>query len=464
MKLKTLQILTSLFMGIIFLSGISNAGQKTIVKEYSYRAGEQDSKESSRVMAMAQIKKLVLEEAGTYISSTTVVKGLQLESDEVTAMTAGIVSLKVIDESWDGKVFYMKAEVTIDPDDIAKKLENMAQNQNQIEELESAQQKIDALQVEVESLKSDMVAMHNQGQQSDQTANTSPQPAPEQAVQQDYVTRYNDAVNQISSLDMVQNSYVDINSGDYYEALDTLNNAIVLSPQAAPAAYIATSIVYVILNVPQEAIATLNMAVRLNPEIETRAILARAFVYERSGDKDHALEEVNRAISMDPRDPWAYRLRARLYIQGGSRGMALADIRRARKLYEIRRLAYQKTGPARQEPRQVIKITSSSVNRLEEKPAPGIRLRDELRREHEKHERERSERARVGNEKVVRAQQHPARRQQGRQIQMAEMRQQRQQNLQQEKRQERQRPRQAVRERQRQKTDRKQKTQQRESK
>src|SRR5208282_1972536 len=107
-------ILISLLTGIILLSGISNAAQKTIVKEYSYQAGEQDSKASSRVMAMAQIKRLVLEEVGTYIAGTTVVKGLQLESDQVNAMTAGIVGLKVIDESWDGKVFYMKAEATID--------------------------------------------------------------------------------------------------------------------------------------------------------------------------------------------------------------------------------------------------------------------------------------------------------------------------------------------------------------
>src|SRR5208283_2553141 len=103
-------------------------------------------KVSSRTMAMEQIKRLILEEAGTYIASTTVVKGLQLESDQINAMTAGIVSLKVIDESWNGKVFYMKAEATIDTDDIAKKIDNIAQNQNQIEELESTQQKIDALQ------------------------------------------------------------------------------------------------------------------------------------------------------------------------------------------------------------------------------------------------------------------------------------------------------------------------------
>jgi|GEM_PF-6518225 len=474
MKFKILQILTSLVISITFLSGISNAAQKTIVKEYSYQAGELDSKVSSRTMAMEQIKRLVLEEAGTYVAGTTVVKGLQLESDQVIAMTAGIVSLKVIDESWNGKVFYMKAEATIDPDDIAKKLENMAQNQNQIGELENAHQKIDELQTEVERLKADMLVMQKKGTQTGETANTSPQSdqasnpspqqAPDQAVQQNYATRYNDAVNQMRSLDMVQNSYVDINSGDYYTALDTLNNAIVLSPQVAPTAFIATSIVYVYLNVPQEAIASLKKAVRLTPDIETRAILTRVFMYERSGDDNLALEEVNRAIRMDPREPWAYRLRAGLYIQMGMRSMGRADIGKARKLYLIRQLAYQKAGPATQEPSRVITITSSSVNRLEEKPAPGIRSREEVRREQEQYEKERLERTRFERERFVREQQHPGQRQQERQIRMAELRQQKQQRLQQERKQGRQSLRQAARERQRQKANRRQKTQQKESK
>src|SRR5208283_3456388 len=158
MKFKILQILTSLVISITFLSGISNAAQKTIVKEYSYQAGELDSKVSSRTMAMEQIKRLVLEEAGTYVAGTTVVKGLQLQSDQVTSMTAGIVSLKVIDESWNGKVYYLKAAATIDTDDIAKKLDNIAHNQNQIEELESTQHKIDELQAEIGSVKADMLA------------------------------------------------------------------------------------------------------------------------------------------------------------------------------------------------------------------------------------------------------------------------------------------------------------------
>lgn len=465
MKFKTLQVLTSLFLGIIFLSGISNAEQKTIVKEYSYEAGEQDSKISSRIIALTQIKRLILEEAGTYIAGTTVVKGLQLETDEINAVTAGIVSIKVIDEAWNGKVFYMKAEATIDTDDIAKKLENMARNQNQIGELESAQQKIDELQAEVESFKADMLAMQNKGQQSDQTAAASAQPAQAQPVQQDYAATYKAAVNQMSGLDMVQNSYVDINSGEYYKALDTLNNAVVLSPAVAPAAYIAMGVVYVNLNVPQEAIAMLNKAVRLNPEIETRAVLTRAFMYERSGDKNLALEEVDRAIRMDPREPWAYRLRARLYIQRGSRAMALTDIRRARKLYEIRRLAFikAKERPVMQGPGQAVTITSSSLNRLEDKPAAGIRSREEVRPEQEKRSAERLERARAGNGRLAQERQHTVKRQQDRQIRMAEIKRQRQQRLQQEKKQERQRTKQALKERQRQKTDRKQRTQEKES-
>src|SRR5208282_3888653 len=201
--------------------------------------------------------------------------------------------------------------------------------------------------------------------------------------QQDYVTRYNDAVNQMSGLDMVQNSYVDINSGDYYKALDTLNNAIVLSPQVAPIAFIATSIIYVNLNVPQEAIATLNKAVRLDPDLETRVILAKAFVYERSGENNRALEEVNRAIRTDPREPWAYRQRAGLYMQMGKKAMALADIQKARKLHDIGRVREEfiNAGPSTQEHSRVIKITNSSLAPHPENPPQDVRSREVPRQE-----------------------------------------------------------------------------------
>lgn len=478
MKFRTLQVLTSFFICLIFLSGISNAEQKTIVKEYSYEAGEQDTKVSCRVMAMTQIKRLVLEEAGTYIAGTTVVKGLHLESDQITVMTAGIVSLKVIDESWNGKVFYMKAEATIDTDDIAKKLENVMQNQNQVAELESTKQKIDELQSEVESLKIAMSATQKQGQHAEQveqdepsdqngqnvqteqrgqsvdTADTSTQPDQVQPPQQDNINEYNSAVDQIRSLDMVQDSYVSINSGDYNNAVNSLHDAIILSAQAAPTAYIASSIAFIYLNSPQKAMAALDKAVQLSPQTEARAMMARAFVYERLGNRHEALEEVNKAIKLDRLELWAYRQRARLYSQMGNTEMAAADMRKARGLYNIRRLRHEilKDQPGTLQPVRVIKITSHPVNNLEEKPAPGRRPYNQPGPEEARQERGRLQRERAEKNRFVKTEQRAGSRQQERQLRIEAARQQQQKRLM-EKKRERLGMKQARAEKQRQRRD-----------
>src|SRR5512133_3432605 len=77
---------------IIFFSENSlKAADVTLVKEYTYQASEADSKLSSRAIALEQIKRLLLEELGTFLSSETEVKDFQLTKDQIVTYTAGSV-------------------------------------------------------------------------------------------------------------------------------------------------------------------------------------------------------------------------------------------------------------------------------------------------------------------------------------------------------------------------------------
>ena len=49
----------------------------TYIKEYHYQASELDSKVTSRSVALAQVKKLLLEELGTYLISESAVKDFE---------------------------------------------------------------------------------------------------------------------------------------------------------------------------------------------------------------------------------------------------------------------------------------------------------------------------------------------------------------------------------------------------
>ena len=95
----------------IFIFGYANlaiAGLVTFQKEFSYQSSEADSKLSSRAIALEQVKRLLLEELGTYLESETEVKNFQLTKDQIIVLTAGIVRAGIIDERWDGKTYYLK--------------------------------------------------------------------------------------------------------------------------------------------------------------------------------------------------------------------------------------------------------------------------------------------------------------------------------------------------------------------
>lgn len=100
---------------------------KTFIKEYTYRASDDDSKNSARVKALQQLKINVSEEIGVYIESYFEINTQetnstfnQLVTSEIKSLSAGITKTNIIQEKWDGKEYYVKASVSINPDSVAR--------------------------------------------------------------------------------------------------------------------------------------------------------------------------------------------------------------------------------------------------------------------------------------------------------------------------------------------------------
>src|SRR5271157_2394205 len=93
---------------ILFIPNLVSAEIKTFVKEYNYQASEYDSKVTCRTLALEQVKRLLLEELGTYLESQTEVKNFQLTRDQIITLTAGIVMTEIMDEKWDGHIYWLK--------------------------------------------------------------------------------------------------------------------------------------------------------------------------------------------------------------------------------------------------------------------------------------------------------------------------------------------------------------------
>ena len=106
-----------------------NAELKTFIREYNYQASDDDSKNSARKKALEQVKLSLLNEVGIYLQSYMEVKNEKSGSglnkfvdEEIKTITAGITKTKIIDETWDGSTYYLKAKIELDINDVLKKL------------------------------------------------------------------------------------------------------------------------------------------------------------------------------------------------------------------------------------------------------------------------------------------------------------------------------------------------------
>ncbi len=137
------------------------ADTKEFVREYTYVAGEADSKISARQMAMQEVKRELLNEIGTHIYSRIDIsentKGETDAKQEIRAMTAGFVKVDVLEEKWDGYKFYIKARMAADPEEILNRIKDLASNDEEKiklkEQLNQSAKAFEDLRLEMLALK-----------------------------------------------------------------------------------------------------------------------------------------------------------------------------------------------------------------------------------------------------------------------------------------------------------------------
>lgn len=117
------------FVIIFSLSNLFSE-ERIFVRDYIYKAGEDDSKVSSRVKAMEQAKLLLLSEIGTYVESwvnyDVVEENNIIKKDffqqEIKTLTVGSTTMKILEENWNGYEYYVKAQISADPNEIVQRI------------------------------------------------------------------------------------------------------------------------------------------------------------------------------------------------------------------------------------------------------------------------------------------------------------------------------------------------------
>ena len=330
---QLVKFLSIIVIAFLFFAASASAEKVTFVKECNYNASDLDSKVSSRTIALEQVKRLLLEELGTYLISETEVKDFKLTKDQVTAYSAGVVSAEVIDEKWDGKTYYLKAKVSADPAEVAKSLQNIANDKQKAKELEDVRKKAAEYSKEIERLKKELAIAKTNSK------------TPDQKIETKSVEKYNEAVKGLSATDWLEKGFNFIELGNYSSALNALTKAIELNPKFF-GSYFHRGFAYDMLGNQQQAINDYNKAIELVPK-RANAYYGRGIVYNKLGIYQQALNDLNKAIELDPQLDEAYFNRGITYHSLGNYQRAINDYNRAIELkpnfadaYYNRGLAY----------------------------------------------------------------------------------------------------------------------------
>ena len=358
LEMKTL-LSSIICIWIISFSIPAIAELKTFIKEYTYQASEIDSKMSSRVIALEQVKRLLLEELGTYLESQTEVKDYQLTKEQITSITAGIVQTKIIEEKWNGKEYWLKAEITADPKKVAKAVDSLRKDRQRMKGLEEANKRASQALREVEKLKKELSST----KKTDKAK----------------LKQYNKVIDGLSAVDWIQKADFLSDAGKLNEALLAINKAIELDPdpKIASRCYMNRGFMKFQTYNYDKAIADADKAVELDPGgnsylgrhtlsfFQGLQLKGKGYHKQAASCFKNALSDMDRIIQLDPGISSAYSSRAQTYMLLGNNQRALSDLNKAIELDPRDAQAYLERGNVKIETGDVMQSVSDYDKALE---------------------------------------------------------------------------------------------------
>ncbi len=302
------QIILIFSLLVFLIPNLSFAETKTFIKEYIYQASEADSKLSSRTIALEQVKRLLIEEIGTYLTSQTEVINFKITTDKIKTLAAGIVRTEIIQERWDGKTYYLKAKISTDTKELIRSLDSLRKDTQKTKELEDVKEKAERALKEIEKIKGEVLT-------SKDDVNTQ--------------KRYNETVKKLSSGEWFEKANSFFYSKNYYEAIKAYDNAIEADPKNAIAySGRAVSHFYFTGNC-QQAIIDYTKAIELDTNLPHPHIGRGVCYMDFGGNLQMAMNDFNRAIELDSTSAWAYFNRGICYARLGNWRQTFNDTNKA---------------------------------------------------------------------------------------------------------------------------------------
>jgi superkiller protein 3 len=266
----------------------AQAQKKTFVRDYTYQAGEADSKLTARANATTQMRTNLLREVGEFLHVERTFKQTATSQDyaeKIEAITAGIVEMKTLDERWDGFAYYIKAEMTVDPKNLERRIAEVLNDKQKTRELEEARKRTLVAEAEAAKLRKELEETKNEQQRF--ALQTKYRQTADALSAEEYFTK---------GLNVQENGFNEL-------AIEYYQQAIALDP-AHVGAYNNMGVAYYDLKNYREAIRYCQKAIDIDPNPEAYNNLGIA--YEGLKNYREAIRYYQKAIDLDKNDAAAY--------------------------------------------------------------------------------------------------------------------------------------------------------------
>ncbi len=336
-----LRSISCLLFLVLIWTGPVRAEIVSVGRQYAYSANNLDNKSSSRVIALEQAKRLLFADVGTEFQKEEAVQKLGLTENQVAAAGLCLLRPVLIEEKWDGKIYYLKLEVRIDQDEFLRLLAAVKNDAKKLADFDWALQKTGDLLKELGKLGRD-----NQGIQASRRK-------AELKVSGTRISDYQDAIKKLSSMDWFEKGLHFQSAQNTDEALKAFSSAIKTVPTFLRALRNRGTI-YADLGRYKDSITDFSGVIDLVPD-SAEVYLDRGAVYHRWGKYLMALKDFDRYIQLKPNQAEAYVVRAATYHQMGNYPMAIKDFDKVIELnphypdaYSMRGSSYFRLGEYRQ--------------------------------------------------------------------------------------------------------------------
>jgi Flp pilus assembly protein TadD len=148
---------------------------------------------------------------------------------------------------------------------------------------------------------------------------------------------------------LVNQSYSELNYGDYNKAIATASEAMRLDPKST-LAFLNRGVAYMRKGDNDRAIADFNEAIRLDPKF-ARAYNNRGLAYGQRSEVDRAISDYSEAIRLNPNNTMFFNNRGSAYLRKGDNNRAITDFNeeiqldpRSARAFNNRGFAYMRKG------------------------------------------------------------------------------------------------------------------------